>query len=88
MSGLTLEEMDRLVERISDRVVQKLRRETEPDLLDRDELASRLGLGIATIDRLVSDGLIPSIRFGRRRKFRLADVIAVLSRQDGEAVQS
>lgn len=79
MSGLSVEELDRLVERISDRVVEKLRSEPEPELLERGELATRLGLGIATIDRLVAAGHIPSIRFGRRRKFRLQDVFAAIS---------
>jgi excisionase family DNA binding protein len=43
-------------------------------LLDADELARLLGVKRSTVLALARDRVVPSIRIGRRRRFRLADV--------------
>jgi excisionase family DNA binding protein len=53
---------------------------TEP-LVDARELAAILGVSTRTITRMVADGQIPSVTYGRRvRRFRASVVIAQLAR--------
>ncbi len=43
--------------------------EVEPELVGRHELAKKMKIGIATVDRWVKNGAIPSYRIGNRRLF-------------------
>ena len=49
-----------------------------PDLpaavLDRRGTAAYLGLGLSTLAELTAAGAIPSLRIGRRRLYRIADL--------------
>ena len=38
----------------------------EKFLLSRPEAAARYGLGLRTLDRFLAEGVIPSVRLGRR----------------------
>ena len=46
-----------------------------PRLVDGDRMAELAGVSRPTIDRAVRDGLIPSVRIGRRRLFEPRAVI-------------
>ncbi len=52
---------------------------TQPKLVDRNELARLLGVSIQTINRLVKDRMIPSVRIGKRRLFEARKVIDALT---------
>jgi excisionase family DNA binding protein len=47
----------------------------EPRLVDGDRMAELAGVSRPTIDRAVRDGIIPSLRIGRRRLFEPRAVI-------------
>lgn len=54
-------------------------------LLTRKETARALGISIRSLDGLVSNKTIPSVRAGRRRLFDIRDVIGALkSESDSE----
>ena len=46
-----------------------------PRLVDGDRMAKLAGVSRPTIDRAVRDGMIPSVRIGRRRLFEPSAVI-------------
>ena len=48
-------------------------------LVDRVELSAHLGLSMATLDRRVHDGTVPSIFIGRLRRFDLEAVMNALT---------
>ena len=50
-------------------------------LMDISELAMALGLSVATVNRRVKEGTIPSIKVGWLRKYRLSSVMAALESQ-------
>ena len=50
----------------------------EPRLLERPEMAERIGIGVSTLDQLVTAGKIPSVQVNRRRLFDPAAVIEAL----------
>lgn len=50
-----------------------------PMLVDGDEMARLAGVHRSTLDRAVRDGLIPSVRIGRARRFRPDAVIDALT---------
>ncbi len=58
----------------------------QPHVVGRDRMAELLGVGIATLDRLVSANEIPSILVGNRRKFeprRVLDALAAKTEKEG-----
>lgn len=50
----------------------------EEQAVGRQKMAEKLGVGIATIDRLVSQGVIPSMLINSRRAFLPSEVFAAL----------
>jgi excisionase family DNA binding protein len=50
-------------------------------LLTRGEVAGQLALSARTITRLVADGELACVRFGRARRFRQSDVEALIERR-------
>ncbi|MDI3297653.1 MAG: helix-turn-helix domain-containing protein [Bacillota bacterium] len=51
-------------------------------LMTRAELASALHVSVRTVARLTAAGRIPVINVGRRRLYRLEDVLTALSSDD------
>lgn len=45
-----------------------------PELLSRQASARCLGVSLSTLDRLIADGLLPSVRVGERRMVRPKDL--------------
>src|SRR6266571_1421750 len=78
MSGITIEGLEELVERIVDEKVRAALPEREPNRwLTSQEAAEYLGLAVATIHDLVNDGRLP--RHGEKRhrlRFRREDLDA------------
>lgn len=55
------------------------KQQAQPDYLDRRACAQRLGISLATLDRLCRDGTIPFVVVGDSRRFRSSDVDVRLS---------
>ena len=53
-------------------------------LVDRHQMAERLNVSVATIDRLTSDESIPSVLVKNRRRYHPGKVIEALENQDRE----
>jgi len=51
----------------------------EPRLVDGDRMAELAGVSRPTVDRAVKDGLIPSVKIGRRRLYEPRAVIDSLA---------
>ncbi len=68
---------DGLADLIADRVAERLA--PEPVFLSADQLATRVGLGVATVRKLSRRGDIPTIMIGRRRLFDLQRVREALA---------
>lgn len=62
---------DALAERLSGRVADG------DGLIDVHDAARLLGCSVPTVERLVRDGKIPSVKVGRLRRFRRADLLAL-----------
>ena len=59
-STLTPADLDRLADRIGERLAN------QPRLVDRVTLARRFGISVPTIERYTRAGTIPCVRLGRR----------------------
>lgn len=58
---------------------------SEEPLVDADQLASTLGVPVTWIESAARQGRIPSLEFGRWRRFRRSEVeAAVRSEREGE----
>ena len=55
----------------------------EPRLVDGDRMAELAGVSRPTIDRAVRDGIIPSVRIGRRRLYEPRAVIDAWAAGEG-----
>lgn len=78
---LDAEELTALADQIADRVIEHLEISFPVDkdrIIGREELAQELGLSVPSIDRMVSDGEIPSFLVKNRRRFNLAKVCEVI----------
>lgn len=76
-------EMDQLVARIADAVIERLASGTADRALDTHGLATLLRCSVPTIERMVSDGSIPSFKINRLRRFDPVDVLAALKAKGG-----
>ena len=54
--------------------VSEVRKATDERAVTPQEAAQMLGLGTATITRMIRDGRIPSFLVGRYRRIRVADL--------------
>ena len=87
MADLILKDTDpkELTTEITDRVIAALTKvlaETaEPRMVDGNRMAELAALSRPTIDRAVREGIIPSIKVGRRRLFEPEKVIAAFAAQ-------
>lgn len=73
---MTPNEIDRLAEALADRLA---RRVGGPDdgWIDAYAAAELLGCSVPTIERLTASGGLPSRKFGRLRRYRRADLMAL-----------
>lgn len=71
---MTPHELDQLADAIVDRLAERLPK--PDDLLDIQGAARELKCSVPTVERLVAAGKIPSIKVGRLRRFRRADLLA------------
>jgi excisionase family DNA binding protein len=64
------------IEMLADAIVQRMSGQTPGDsLLDKHQAAALLRCSVPTIERLVSQKKIPSVKVGRLRRFRRADLL-------------
>ncbi|APZ96751.1 helix-turn-helix domain-containing protein [Fuerstiella marisgermanici] len=79
MSEKQLQQLkDELASDILKGVERLLASSSEERAVDRRQMAETLGVGIATIDRLVSQGVIPSMLINSRRAFLPSEVFEAL----------
>jgi excisionase family DNA binding protein len=65
---------------------QRRHSDLPPAVLDRHGAANYLSLGLTTLAELTATGSVPSLRVGRRRLYRVADLDAWLAEQvDGRS---
>lgn len=84
MPDVLLRETDRedLIRDTAAAVVEAMQPTLGVDLrrpLGRDEMADWLGIGVATLDRMVKSKSIPSLKLAGCRKFVPAEVVAALT---------
>ena len=73
---MTPQEIDRLAEALAERLAGRIG-SGDDQVGDVHDAARWLGCSVPTIERAVSRGEIPSIKVGRLRRFRRADVLAM-----------
>jgi excisionase family DNA binding protein len=74
--SLTPFEIESLADALADRVSARLSHRIEPDaLIDVHAAAELLGCSVPTVERLTRTGEIPSMKVGRLRRYRRADLI-------------
>ena len=54
-------------------------------LVEAEQLATMLAIPVTWLEQAAREGRIPSLQFGRRRRFRRADVEAAGRRSDGQS---
>lgn len=74
-----------VAEIVMDRLRPLLSEAREPRLVDRYRMAELLSVSVPKLDRLVSEGVIPSKLIGKRRLFEPAAVIAAVPNEKGPA---
>ncbi len=82
-TSLTVEQLEQLANRVAQIVVDQLQAGFVPSnddrLLSRAEMAKKLGIGLAKLDKMTQLGEIPSLAIGDRRMFCFRDVLNALS---------
>lgn len=83
--SLTPAEIDRLADAIAERLAGGVRGGAGDVIGDIHDAAGWLGCSVPTLERAVRRGEIPSIKVGRLRRFRRADLLAMQTggRADG-----
>ncbi len=71
-------ELEQLVARIADAVVERLTNDTADRTLDVFGMAELLNCSVPTVERMVASDEIPSFKVNRLRRFDPADVLAAL----------
>lgn len=88
-SGITTPaEMEEFAKAVAKRVIEALRESPHSELLDKEDLARRLGIGTSTIDRQVRKGVIPTVRIGKRVKFDIDAVRTALANQNNKGTSN
>jgi len=79
---LTSDDLDSLATRIADEVCGRIESAigtaNQERVAGREEMAKLLGVGLATLDRSVRDGCIPSMLINSRRLFLPSEVFNAL----------
>ena len=73
--SLTPAEIDRLADALADRLAARIGSGATDEIGDVHKAAEWLGMSVPTIERAVRRGEIPSIKVGRLRRFRRADLL-------------
>jgi excisionase family DNA binding protein len=75
------------IDRIADRIVAALNASScsKPfdEMVDIHGAAKLLGCSVATVERRTKEGSLPSVKFGRLRRYRRADLLALVSKKGG-----
>lgn len=83
--SLSPAELDRLADAIAERLAGRMAGGAGDEIGDVHDAAGWLGCSVPTLERAVRRGEIPSIKVGRLRRFRRADLMATQTggRNDG-----
>jgi excisionase family DNA binding protein len=73
--SLTPHEIERLAEAIAERLAGRIGSGATDEVGDVHDAARWLGMSVPTLERAVRRGEIPSIKVGRLRRFRRADLL-------------
>jgi excisionase family DNA binding protein len=68
-------ELDRLAEALAERLAARGVGASTDSLIDVHDAAELLGCSVPTVERLTRSGVIPSIKLGRLRRYRRADLL-------------
>jgi excisionase family DNA binding protein len=75
------------IDRIAERIIAALGASSCPkpfdEMVDIHGAAKLLGCSVATIERRAKEGSIPSVKFGRLRRYRRADLLALEKKKGG-----
>jgi len=74
--SLSPAEIDQLADALAERLAGRIGNPTD-EIGDANDAARWLGCSVPTIERAVRRGEIPSIKVGRLRRFRRADLLAM-----------
>ena len=67
---------DAEIDRIANRIIKALGGVSKSDeMLDAHGAAKVLGCSVATVERRTKEGSIPSVKFGRLRRYRRDDLL-------------
>ncbi len=89
LSAMNRDELNAIVgESVAKEIRRALAEQSPPLLVDADEMSRLAGVSRATIDRLRSNGVIPSVLVARRRLYRPEAVIAALEAQNEKGGQA
>ncbi len=87
IAKLSAEQLEQVAQRVACLVLQQIRPEIKQQnddcMISRKELARRLKVSLATVDRLTSNNEIPSQLVGGQRRFRYEEVCEVLANRNG-----
>ena len=75
MSELTPAELDRLADAIADRLAARMGSPSHETMLTPREAAKVLGVSVSTLERRTAAGDVASIKLGRLRRYRMADLV-------------
>lgn len=75
--SLTPAEIDRLADALAERLAGRLGSDATDEVGDVHDAARWLGCSVPTVERQTRAGVIPSIKFGRLRRYRRADVLGM-----------
>lgn len=82
--SLTPLELDQLAEVVADRVARMMAVQADPEALtDVHGAAALLACSVPTVERLTKSGDLPSLKVGRLRRYRRADLLERLSGKKG-----
>ena len=71
-------EIDLLAEALAERLERRLTNRTDAEaMIDAPAVAELLGCSLATVERRTKSGDLPSVKFGRLRRYRRADLLAL-----------
>jgi excisionase family DNA binding protein len=75
--SLTPAEIDRLADALAERLAARIGSGAGDEVGDVHDAARWLGCSVPTVERQTRAGVIPSIKFGRLRRYRRADVLGM-----------
>ena len=73
--SMSPQEIDRLADAVAERLAALMSRPTDDALVDVHGAAAVLNCSVPTVERLTKSGAIDSMKFGRLRRYRRADLL-------------